>query len=62
MKQTAGKVLGWGFIALLVGGCAATNVAPPSQGATPQARCSDPSGTRASPGAVTSSGSPIICE
>ena len=52
----------WGVIALLLGACAAEHVAPPSQGGAPQARCADLSAPRGTPGALTSSGSPVLCD
>jgi hypothetical protein len=60
--RLTGEVLGWGVPALLLGACAAEHVAPRSQGETRKARCSDLSGPRGTPAAVTSSGSPVLCE
>ena len=62
MRTFKGEVLGWGVIALLLGACAAEHVTPPSQGGAPQPRCADLSAPRGTPGAVTSSSSPVLCE
>ena len=62
MRGVASTVLGWGLIALWLGACAAMYDAPPGRSAAPQARCSNLGAPRGAPGAITSSGSPILCE